>query len=150
MIALRCRAIVARRHHQRVDGAPRFAHPADIAIADGQLRDLLDDLHTVRQFLLGILVGEDAFRVARTLQVDTKAEILVGGEPGVHHAVGIHEPVPAPIGIELDDRRAPRTAAQCRRVVPVVTVEGDRGLIAGCTVKLTVFGKGTLSGETGM
>ena len=124
---LQCgRAVPPCRDHERIDRAPRLSHHADIAVAERQACDLLDHLDAIGQFLLGIFVGDGAFRIAGSLQIDAEAEITVGREPGVHLAVAVHRAVAATVRIELDDGRAFLSFGRGRCAVPVVTVEGYR------------------------
>jgi hypothetical protein len=124
----RRRAIRARRHHQRIDGAPRLPHHADIAVAGRVRRDLGDDLRAIGELLVGVLVGEHAFGIAGALEIDADAEIVVIGEPRIHLAVGDHGAVAPPIGHELHDRRAFLPRAHGLGVVPEVSRKPDRRL----------------------
>jgi hypothetical protein len=45
--------------------------------------DLADHLDAKSELLVGIFVDEHAFRVARALEIDAEAEIVVIGEPGI-------------------------------------------------------------------
>jgi hypothetical protein len=49
--------------------------------------DLGDHLGAISEFLVGVLVGEHALRIAGALNVDAEAEIIVIGEPRIHLAV---------------------------------------------------------------
>ena len=112
--------VVARRHHQRVDRAPRFAHHSDVAVAEREPRNLLDRLHARREFVLGVLIGDDAVGVAAALKVNAKTKVFVEGEPRIHHAVNVEHAVAAPVRVEIDDRRKPFAGSHRRRVIPVV------------------------------
>ena len=117
-----------RRHHQRIDGAPRLPHHADRARAIGARGDLLDHLPAIGQLLVGIFVGEHAFGVAGALQIDAEAEIVVEGEPGIHLGVGEHGAVAPPVGQELDDGRAFGAGIARIAVEPEMPGELDRRL----------------------
>ena len=119
----RARAIVARGHDQRVDGAPRLAHHADVAVAERQLGDLLDDLHARPQLVLGVLVGHRTVGVAAAMQVDAKTQVLVVRKPRIHHAVDVQHAVASAIRVEIDDRRKPLARLHRRRVIPVVRAQ---------------------------
>ena len=140
----RWRPVLARRHHQRVDGAPRFPHHADIAVARGMRSDLIDHLDAREQLLLAIFVGEHAFGVAGARQVDAEAEIVVIGEPGIHLGVADHGAVAPPIGIELDDGRAFDARLRGLGVVPEMACEPDRRLVGKSHLEEHVLGVGNL------
>jgi hypothetical protein len=117
-----------RRHHQRIDRAPRLSHHADRTRAIGARGDLLDHLPAIGQLLVGIFVGEHAFGVAGALEIDAEAEIVVGGEPRVHLGVDEHGAVAPPVGQDLNDGRTFSAGIARIAVEPEMPGELDRRL----------------------
>ena len=124
----RGRAVPPSRHHQRVDGTPRFTHHPDVAIADREGGDLLDHLDAVGKLLVGVFVGQRSLGVPTALKIDPEGQVVVVGEPGIHFAVGVHRSVAAAVRVQFDDRRAPDFISHGVRVVPVMAGQHDGAL----------------------
>jgi hypothetical protein len=95
----------ARRNLQSIEPAPGDSHHPDDAAAPGLRRQPRDHLHAIVLLLLGVLVEEQAIRLAATSNIDANAGVAVAGQIRMRQRVPLVSPVALAVGEILQDRR---------------------------------------------
>ena len=119
------------RHLERDEAAPGAAHHAHRARAPGLSRGPLARVARVPLLLGGVLVVQDALRVAAAAAVDADARDAVTREVRISGLVGVDRTRGVAVGQDLDHRGRPQFIRVERYAVGEPEPSGEFGTVAG-------------------